>query len=211
MQPDGCTPRLQGGTGYARRKAAKVTGAGEGRGRSSTWPRRARVLAAAGGALIAIATAVTVHATAARPPRYFPGQYVFSGDYGHYDLPTTVSISQAFHDHWLIPPAAIRDLRYAADSPSYAYPYPFDAVFTFPCSEISGFVKASHLQYGGTAPWPWGPNQDLDVSIFAQAQGWNPADRTTRWYYLAIPETGDQWEQLIITGRTACTAYLTDD
>jgi hypothetical protein len=185
-----------------------VTGAREGRGRCGTWPRWAGVLVAVAGGGAVIAITVMVRAPAGLP-HHFPGEYAFSGQY--YGYPTTVSAGQAFHDHWLVPPPDIRELQYAADSQGYVpYPYPFAAVFTFPCTEISGFVNASHLQYGGTGPWPDEPSQDDDVLLFAQAQGWHSTDRLARWYYRAVPDAAPEYEELMITGRTVCTAYLSN-
>jgi hypothetical protein len=114
-------------------------------GRFGTWPRQAGVLVAVSGALIAIG--VIVSAVAARPPRHFPGQYAFSGQFF---FPTSVSATQAFHDHGLVPPADIRNLRYSADSQAVSspYPYPLDAVFVIPCAEVDGFVRENNLRYG---------------------------------------------------------------
>jgi hypothetical protein len=177
------------------------------RGQFSSWPRRARVLAVVSAAVIA--GTVIVHAATAGTPRHFPGQYMFSGDYGSYDFPTTVSVGQAFHDHGFVPPHGIINLRYAADSPGYSWPYAFVAVFSFPCDEASGFVKASNLQYGGTGPnWPV---PDIDVMLFARAQGWREADKLTRWYYRAVPDAPAVYEEVMIVGRAVCTAYLTNN
>jgi hypothetical protein len=177
------------------------------RGQFSNWPRRVCVLVAV--SAVVIASVVIIDAAAARTPRHFPGQYVFSGDYGSYDFPTTVSVGKAFHDHGFVPPHGIVDLRYAADWPGYSWPYAFVAVFSFPCSEVGEFVKASNLQYGGTGPnWPV---PDVDVLLFARAQGWHVADTLTRWYYRAVPEAPAVYEEVMITGRRACTAYLTNN
>jgi len=184
-----------------------VTGTREGRGRFGAWPRWVRVLVAAGGAMIVVVIAVST--VAARRPHHFPGQYEFKG---MINFQTTVSVTQAFRDHGLVPPPHIRDLRYSADSQAVSspYPYPFMAVFVIPCSEVGGFVTENHLHYGGSGadrPFP-----DVDVLLFAQELGWHSSDRLARWYYntqfdghTAIE---DDYQELMITGRTACTAYL---
>jgi hypothetical protein len=179
----------------------------EGRGWFGTWPRRAGVLAAVGGALVAVV--VIVNSVAARPPHHFPGQYAFSG---LFFFPTVVSVAQAFHDHGLVPPPDIRDLRYSADSQAVSspYPYPFDAVFVIPCTEVSGFVRENNLRYGGSgSDWP---SPDVDVLLFAQALGWHSSDRLAHWYYntevYQDTEMVDDYQELMITGRTACTVYL---
>lgn len=181
--------------------------------------RRVRVLAAAGSALIAaIAMAIIVGAAPARPPHGFSGQYDFPGLFGADALggfPATVSAAQAFHDHGIIPPPHISDLKYAANSTGYDGPdvYPFEATFAIPCAEISGFVKDSHLQYAGTGPLlTASPFQDVDVGLFAQEQGWHPADPLARWYYNTQTYQGTpvllDYLELMITGRTMCTVYL---
>jgi|ERR1700722_1637022 len=184
-----------------------MRGAGEGRGWFGTWPRRAGVLVAVSGALIAIG--VIVSAVAARPPRHFPGQYAFSGQFF---FPTSVSATQAFHDHGLVPPADIRNLRYSADSQAVSspYPYPLDAVFVIPCAEVDGFVRENNLRYGGSgSDWP---SMDVDVLLFAQNLGWHSSDHLARWYYNSevyehVAQVAD-YQELMITGRTACTVYL---
>lgn len=179
--------------------------------------RRVRVLTGAGGALAAaIATAIIANAAPTRPPHIFSGQYDFPGLFGTDYLggfPATVSAAQAFHDHGIVPPPRISDLRYAANSTGYNGPdlYPFEATFSIPCTETSGFVKDSHLQYAGTGPLPTA-SQDGDVRLFAQEQGWHSADPLARWYYntqtyQGAPVTLDYLE-LMITGRTMCTVYL---
>lgn len=184
-----------------------MTGARQGHGWFGTWPPRVGVLVATGGALIAIG--VIVSAVAARPSHHFPGQYAFKGLIG---FPTTVSVTQAFHDHGLVPPADIRDLRYSADSQAVSapYPYPFVAVFVIPCNEVGGFVRANNMQYGGSGsdrPFP-----DVDVLIFAQELGWHSSESLARWYYntevYEHTPVVDDYQELMITGRTACTAYL---
>lgn len=184
-----------------------VTGAREGRAWFGTWPRRTGVLSAVGGALIVIG--IVVSAVAARPAHHFPGQYAFNG---LFFFPTTVSVTQAFHDHGLVPPADIRDLKYSADSGAVSspYPYPLDAVFVIPCTEVSGFVRANNLRYGGSgSDWP---SPDVDVLLFAQDLGWHSSDRLAHWYYnnevYGHTPVLDDYQELMITGRTACTAYL---
>jgi len=181
--------------------------------------RRVRVLTAAGSALVAaFAIAIIAYAAPARPPRNFSGQYDFPGLFGTDYLggfPATVSAAQAFHDHGIVPPPHIRDLRYAANSAGYNGPdlYPLEATFAIPCTETGGFVKDSHLQYAGTGPLlTASPSQDSDVGLFAQEQGWHSADPLARWYYSTqayqgTPVTLDYLE-LMITGRTMCTVYL---
>ena len=172
------------------------------------WRRR-RVLVAVGGALIVIAATVILRTVAAGPPPHFPGQYAFKGLIG---FPTTVSVTQAFHDHGVVPPADIRDLKYSADSQAVSapYPYPFVATFVFPCTEVGGFVRENNLQYGGGGsdnPFP-----DVDVLLFAQELGWHFPDSLARWYYNTEvydrTEIADDYQELMITGRTTCTAYL---
>lgn len=184
-----------------------MKGAGEGPGWFGTWPRRAGVLVAAIGALIAIVVVVSV--VAARPPHHFPGQYAFKGLIG---FPTTVSVTQAFQDHGLVPPADIRDLRYSANSRAVSapYPYPFVATFTFPCAEVGGFVRENNLRYGGGGsdrPFP-----DVDVLLFAQELGWHSSDSLARWYYnnevYRHTPVVDDYQEVMITGRAACTVYL---
>ncbi len=181
--------------------------------------RRVRILTAASSALAAaIAIAIIAYAAPARPPRNFSGQYDFPGLFGTDALggfPATVSAAQAFHDHGIVPPPHIRDLRYAANTTGYKGPdlYPLEATFAIPCAQISGFVNDSHLQYAGTGPeLTASPFQDVDVGLFAQEQGWHPADPLARWYYntqtyQGTPVTLDYLE-LMITGRTICTVYL---
>jgi hypothetical protein len=156
-----------------------------------------------------IAIAFMVSAVVEKPPHHFPGQYAFKGLIG---FPTTVSVTQAFHEHGLVPPADIRDLRYSANSQAVSapYPYPFAAVFVIPCTEVGGFVKENNLQYGGTgSDWP---SQDVDVLLFAQELGWHSSDRLARWYYntqvYEHTEVTDDYQELMITGRTVCTVYL---
>jgi hypothetical protein len=181
--------------------------------------RRVRVLTVAGSALIAaIALAVIAGVVPAGPPHSFSGQYDFPGLFGADALggfPATVSAAQAFHDHGIIPPPHISDLKYAANSTGYDGPdvYPFEATFAIPCTETSGFVKDSHLQYAGTGPLlTASPPQDVDVGEFAQEQGWHPADPLARWYYNTQTYQGTpvllDYLELMITGRTVCTVYL---
>lgn len=181
--------------------------------------RRVRTLTAAGTALIAaIATAIIAYATPGRHPHNFSGQYDFPGLFGADALggfPATVSAAQAFHDHGIVPPPHFRDLRYAANSTGYDGPdlYPFEATFAIPCTKTSRFVKDSHLQYAGTGPLlTASPSQDSDVGLFAQEQGWDPADPLARWYYNTQPYQGTpvllDYMELMITGRTMCTVYL---
>jgi hypothetical protein len=181
---------------------------GGGRGHYRTWPRRGGILFAVGASL-ATAIVIVVYALAAKPTHRFPGQYSFRGLIG---FPTTVSISQAFQDHRLTPPPDIRGLKYSADSQAVSapYPYPFAAVFIIPCTEVDGFLKANNLQYSGSGP-DWS-SPDVDVQLFAQEAGWHPSDEPARWYYntqsyQGTPIAGD-YQELMITGRTACTAYL---
>jgi hypothetical protein len=84
------------------------------------------------------------------------------------------------------------------------------AVFVIPCTEVGGFVRANNLHYGGSGsdrPFP-----DVDVLIFAQELGWHSSDSLARWYYSdeVYEHTPilDDYQELMITGRTACTAYL---
>ena len=181
--------------------------------------RRVRVLTAAASALIAgIALAVIVGAVSARPPHSFSGQYDFPGLFGTNALggfPATVSAAQAFHDHGIIPPPHLSDLKYAANSTGYDGPdlYPFEATFAIPCTETSGFAEDSHLQYAGTGPYfTASPPQDIDVGLFAQEQGWHPADPMARWYYNTQTYQGTpvllDYLELMITGSTMCTVYL---
>ena len=179
--------------------------------------RRVRVLTAAGSALIA-AIAIIVGAAPGRPSHSYSGQYDFPGLFGVVALggfPATVSAAQAFHDHGIIPPRHVSDLKYAANSTGYDGPdvYPFEATFAMPCAESSGFVKDSHLQYAGTGPeLTASPFQDVDVGLFAQEQGWHPADPQARWYYNTQTYQGTpvlyDYLELMITGRTMCRVYL---
>jgi hypothetical protein len=179
--------------------------------------RRVRILT--GTALIAALTlAVIAYAAPARPPHDFSGQYDFPGLFGTDALggfPATVSAAQAFHDHGIVPPPHIRDLRYAANSTGYDGPvlYPFEATFAVPCAETSRFIKDSHLQYAGTGPMlTAAPSEDVDVGSFAQEQGWHSADPLARWYYDTQTYQGTpvppDYLELMITGRTICTVYL---
>jgi hypothetical protein len=62
-------------------------------------------------------------------------------------MPTTISVTQAFHDVGIVAPAEIRDMRYEADPQAYApFPNPLEAVFWFPCGQTAGFAKGSNLQ-----------------------------------------------------------------
>jgi len=183
--------------------------AGKWRDLVGAWPRWMRYLIAAGTALIVIATAAIVHTALAGPPPRFPGEYAFSrSSSGFYNYPTTISVGQAFHDHGYVPPAGIRDMRYSGQSSGYSWPYPFEAVFSFPCSEAAGFVTKSHLRYGGSGMY-W-PGPDVTLDLFAQAQGWHAATgMPSRWYYRAVPPKNSLiYEQVLIVGRTVCTAYL---
>jgi hypothetical protein len=181
--------------------------------------RMLRVLIAAGSALIAAAAlAVITSVIPTRPPHRFSGQYDFPGLFGTDALggfPATVSAAQAFHDHGIIPPPDISDLKYAANTTGYKGPdvYPLEATFTIPCTETSGLAKDSHLRYAGTGPeLTASPFQDVDVGLFAREQGWNPADPLARWYYNTQTYQGtpvlEDYLELMITGRTMCTVYL---